>query len=194
MPRKIASAKKAKPSMEKGMPMIAPANAMKRGHRSPSSKEITVPDTAPTAAKTMWKTSERPKSHRAARRSGTRRGYVLRRRAAWSLTGASPDFGLLRPEEVERGLRGSRYGGGGASDGEGAVARLPGARRGGDGGVGGAGVHRAQAARQLRRAVGAVHPDHGALQQAREGDRRAEAALRRAGGRGGGHLNRRRDS
>jgi hypothetical protein len=41
--------KKAKPSREKGMPMIAPACSMKVGQRSPSSKESTVPETAPTA-------------------------------------------------------------------------------------------------------------------------------------------------
>ena len=49
MPRKIASTKKAKPSSEKGMPKIGPANSMNVGQSSPSSKESTVPDTAPTA-------------------------------------------------------------------------------------------------------------------------------------------------
>jgi hypothetical protein len=41
--------KKANPSSEKGMPMIAPAYSMKAGQRSPSSNESTVPLTAPTA-------------------------------------------------------------------------------------------------------------------------------------------------
>src|SRR3989442_14843635 len=49
MPRKIASVKNANPSSENGMPMIEPANSMKRGHRRPSSNDSTVPDTAPTA-------------------------------------------------------------------------------------------------------------------------------------------------
>src|SRR5215208_5386914 len=49
MPRKMASVKNANPSSENGIPMIGPANAMKLGQRSPSSKESTVPDTAPTA-------------------------------------------------------------------------------------------------------------------------------------------------
>src|SRR5437879_7355450 len=49
MPRKIASVKKAKPSRENGIPMTEPASSMKRGQSSPSSKERTVPDTAPTA-------------------------------------------------------------------------------------------------------------------------------------------------
>src|SRR2546425_6348400 len=47
MPRKIASVKNANPSSENGMPMIGPANSMNRGHRSPSSNDSTVPDTAP---------------------------------------------------------------------------------------------------------------------------------------------------
>src|SRR5689334_3886984 len=111
MPRKMASVKKANPSSENGMPMMGPAKAMKRGQSSPSSNEMTVPETAPTAkrmavpfahrrassrytsspprrqrhsastmksgmatptaAKTMWKASEVPKSQRAARRSVT---------------------------------------------------------------------------------------------------------------------------
>jgi len=41
--------KKANPSSEKGIPMIAPAYAMKAGQSSPSSNESTVPLTAPTA-------------------------------------------------------------------------------------------------------------------------------------------------
>jgi len=45
----MASRKKAKPSSEKGMPMTGPAKAMNSGHKSPSSKESTVPLTAPTA-------------------------------------------------------------------------------------------------------------------------------------------------
>ena len=49
MPRKIASVKNANPSSENGIPMIGPANSMNRGHRSPSSNDSTVPDTAPTA-------------------------------------------------------------------------------------------------------------------------------------------------
>src|ERR1700682_4004456 len=41
--------KKANPSAENGRPKMPPENAIKRGHRSPSSKERTVPETAPTA-------------------------------------------------------------------------------------------------------------------------------------------------
>src|SRR2546423_249484 len=52
MPRKIASVKKANPSSEKGMETSGPACFMKVGKRRPSSKERTVPDTAPTAKRT----------------------------------------------------------------------------------------------------------------------------------------------
>ena len=45
----MASVKKAKPSSENGMPMIGPAARMNSGQSRPSSKESTVPDTAPTA-------------------------------------------------------------------------------------------------------------------------------------------------
>jgi len=45
----MASMKKAKPSAEKGRPMMLPLNAMKPGQRSPSSKDSAVPDTAPMA-------------------------------------------------------------------------------------------------------------------------------------------------
>src|SRR6266496_3362864 len=48
-PRKIASVKKAKPSSEKGIPIIAPDFSIKAGQSRPSSNESTVPDTAPTA-------------------------------------------------------------------------------------------------------------------------------------------------
>src|SRR5216683_3169101 len=41
--------KKAKPSAEKGSPMMLPLNAMKPGQSSPSSKESAVPETAPIA-------------------------------------------------------------------------------------------------------------------------------------------------
>src|SRR4051794_28879027 len=49
MPRKIASRKKAKPSSANGRPMTPPAIRVKPGHSSPSSNEMIVPDTAPTA-------------------------------------------------------------------------------------------------------------------------------------------------
>ena len=49
MPTKIASRKNAAPSSENGKPMIPPAKAMNRGHSSPSSKLMIVPDAAPTA-------------------------------------------------------------------------------------------------------------------------------------------------
>jgi hypothetical protein len=49
MPRKMASTKNANPSSENGIPKMGPAKAMNRGHRSPSSNDRTVPDTAPTA-------------------------------------------------------------------------------------------------------------------------------------------------
>ncbi len=49
MPRKMASVKKANPSSPKPMPMTGPASFMNGGHKSPSSKERTVPETAPTA-------------------------------------------------------------------------------------------------------------------------------------------------
>ena len=45
---KIASVKNANPSSENGMPIIGPAHFINCGHKSPSSKESTVPDTAPT--------------------------------------------------------------------------------------------------------------------------------------------------
>ena len=45
----MASVKNAKPSSENGIPMMGPAASMNSGQRSPSSKESTVPDTAPTA-------------------------------------------------------------------------------------------------------------------------------------------------
>ena len=64
MPRKIASVKKAKPSSENGMPMIAPAKAMNRGHSRPSSKESTVPETAPTANRMAVPLAQRRASSR----------------------------------------------------------------------------------------------------------------------------------
>ena len=45
----MASVKKANPSSENGIPMMGPACSMNAGQRSPSSKESTVPETAPTA-------------------------------------------------------------------------------------------------------------------------------------------------
>jgi hypothetical protein len=48
----MASKKKAKPSNEKGRPMMLPAMRVKPGHSSPSSNEMIVPDTAPTANRT----------------------------------------------------------------------------------------------------------------------------------------------
>ena len=48
-PRNMASRKKANPSAEKGRPMMLPLKAMKPGQSRPSSKESTVPDTAPIA-------------------------------------------------------------------------------------------------------------------------------------------------
>src|SRR6266704_3304410 len=47
----MASVKNAKPSNENGIPMMAPACSMKPGQSKPSSKESTVPETAPTANK-----------------------------------------------------------------------------------------------------------------------------------------------
>src|SRR6266850_2458539 len=41
--------KKANPSAENGRPKMPPENTMKRGQRRPSSKDRTVPETAPTA-------------------------------------------------------------------------------------------------------------------------------------------------
>ena len=45
----MASVKKAKPSSENGIPMMAPAYFMNSGHSRLSSNDSTVPDTAPTA-------------------------------------------------------------------------------------------------------------------------------------------------
>ncbi len=59
IPRKIASVKKAKPSSENGIPIIGPAWRMNSGHSSPSSKESTVPETAPTAKRIAV-----PRAHR----------------------------------------------------------------------------------------------------------------------------------
>ena len=56
--------KKAKPSGEKGMPMMPPANSMKRGQSSPSSKERTVPETAPTAKRIAKALAQRRASAR----------------------------------------------------------------------------------------------------------------------------------
>src|ERR1700754_2182228 len=47
----MASIKKAVPSKEKGMPIMGPACFINRGHSRPSSKDKTVPDTAPVAKK-----------------------------------------------------------------------------------------------------------------------------------------------
>src|SRR5882672_639553 len=47
----MASVKNAKPSKEKGIPMIAPACSMNPGQSKPSSNESTVPETAPPANK-----------------------------------------------------------------------------------------------------------------------------------------------
>ena len=55
----MASVKKAKPSKEKGMPIIAPAFSIKPGHNKPSSKDNTVPDTAPTAKRTAVPRAQR---------------------------------------------------------------------------------------------------------------------------------------
>src|SRR5512134_4012527 len=75
----MASAKKANPSRAKGRPMIAPANDMKRGHNSPSSKERTVPETAPTANRTAV-----PRAQRLASSRNT--GFPVRRCAASAMT------------------------------------------------------------------------------------------------------------
>jgi hypothetical protein len=47
----MASIKNAVPSSENGIPKIGPACFIKPGHNKPSSKERTVPDTAPVAKK-----------------------------------------------------------------------------------------------------------------------------------------------
>jgi hypothetical protein len=54
--------KNANPSRENGIPMTDPAYCMKRGHRSPSSKERTVPERAPIAKRIVV-----PFAHRSAR-------------------------------------------------------------------------------------------------------------------------------
>src|SRR5487761_2077240 len=51
IPSAIASTKKAVPSQENGIPMMAPACFINAGQSNPSSKESTVPETAPTAKK-----------------------------------------------------------------------------------------------------------------------------------------------
>ena len=53
----MASVKKARPSSENGMPMMGPACRMKVGQSSPSSKESTVPDTAPTDGSEKWRSN-----------------------------------------------------------------------------------------------------------------------------------------
>lgn len=60
----MASVKKAKPSSEKGMPMMPPACSMKRGQSSPSSNESTVPETAPTAKRMAVPVAQRRVSSR----------------------------------------------------------------------------------------------------------------------------------
>ena len=47
----MASIKKAVPSREKGKPKMGPACSINLGHNKPSSKESTVPETAPVAKK-----------------------------------------------------------------------------------------------------------------------------------------------
>src|SRR3990172_2933429 len=79
MPRKIASVKKANPSRAKGRPMIPPENDMNPGHKSPSSKERTVPETAPTAKRTAV-----PRAQRLA--SSRKTGFPVRRCAASAIT------------------------------------------------------------------------------------------------------------
>jgi hypothetical protein len=52
MATKIASTKKNSPSTANGIPKAAPYRPISPGHSSPSSKESTVPETAPTANST----------------------------------------------------------------------------------------------------------------------------------------------
>jgi hypothetical protein len=52
MPMKIASMKKAIPSIAKGSPRTEPNVSIRRGQRIPISNDRIVPDTAPTANST----------------------------------------------------------------------------------------------------------------------------------------------
>ena len=52
MPTKIASVKKAKPSIANGRPITSPYVAIQRGQRMPNSNDRIVPDTAPIANST----------------------------------------------------------------------------------------------------------------------------------------------
>ncbi len=49
---KMASRKKAKPSIANGRPITSPKRPIQRGHRMPNSNDRIVPDTAPTAKST----------------------------------------------------------------------------------------------------------------------------------------------
>ena len=60
----MASVKNAKPSSEKGRPMMEPACSMKVGQSRPSSKESTVPETAPTAKRIAVPLAQRRASSR----------------------------------------------------------------------------------------------------------------------------------
>ncbi len=77
----MASVKKANPSSEKGMPMIGPASSMNRGHRRPSSKDSTVPDTAPTANRMAV-----PRAHRLARSRYIGSRVFCQRRSAMTMS------------------------------------------------------------------------------------------------------------
>jgi hypothetical protein len=62
---KIASRKKAQPSMPNPSPKTSPKRPIMRGQRMPNSKESTVPVTAPTANCTAMTTDQRRASLRA---------------------------------------------------------------------------------------------------------------------------------
>jgi hypothetical protein len=77
--------KKANPSSENGIPMIAPAAAMKRGQRRPSSKESTVPETAPTAKRIAV-----PFAHRFAKSRATASPVRSHRHSATAMSAGIP--------------------------------------------------------------------------------------------------------
>jgi len=72
---KIASRKKKRPSIENPMPKASPKRRIISGQSSPSSKERTVPVTAPTAKRTATARDQRSARRRASASSWRRPRY-----------------------------------------------------------------------------------------------------------------------
>jgi hypothetical protein len=85
MPRKIDSKKNANPSSENGMPITGPACSMNAGHKSPSSNDNTVPETAPTT-----NTMAVPLAHRRASSSHTGSPVRIHHPSAMTMSNGMP--------------------------------------------------------------------------------------------------------